>query len=178
MRCTQAQPRLQLYLDGRLDVRQLTPLQEHIRQCAACRNELVLLEAVCEAVARQDPMGDAPDLAPRVMARIAALEAHRAAPASARAARGVRSWQGVAALITLVALWLIGRPGSQGLLTATMSRTASALVQTLLSPGPDSIAWAAWVVGAMTMLVLAFRFMRVEATSAWRALAQRLPQLW
>ncbi|MBF6590138.1 MAG: zf-HC2 domain-containing protein [Ktedonobacterales bacterium] len=182
MRCSQATERLQVYIDGRLDARQLAPLERHLQSCSRCRQHLVSFEVIRSALAtREEAVIEPPDLAPVIMRRIAALEAPRAAALAPAATPGwrERTWQMVALVAALALAVLLLPPGAQSNLTETVNRGLPGLLQALTAPGPDSVAWAAWAVGAFVVLLLAFRFARAEASASLRrSIAQRLPQLW
>ena len=48
MRCQKASKQLQLYLDNRLTIDQTRALEAHVANCAACLEELALLEEITQ----------------------------------------------------------------------------------------------------------------------------------
>lgn len=191
MRCSRETTRLHLYVDGRLNATDVAALERHVRGCSNCQLELAGLMRLDMALRPDALPDDAPDLVPSIMARVAALETMQraaivatpgqpvAVPASgsASAHRDIRR-QVVAVLALAVAvIWLLGaRPASAW---SSLNREWVALVQVLLAPGPDSVAWLVWGVAGIALVVVAARIMRADSYAAWRrAVAQRLPQLW
>jgi anti-sigma factor RsiW len=182
MRCSQVATWLQLYLDDRLHISRLAKLEAHLRECPRCHSDLATLEEIRATLAERESVAEPPNLERVILARIAAYEAARfTAAESANAAAGWRErrWQ-VAALVALVAIiyWLLPS-ATQANLALTFSRGLPGIVGALTAPGPNSVAWAAWAVGALAVLVLAVRFARADVSAGLRrSIAQRLPQLW
>ncbi|HLY30458.1 MAG TPA: zf-HC2 domain-containing protein [Ktedonobacterales bacterium] len=99
-------------------------------------------------------------------------------------------WPGVAAALLALAfsLWLFIWPDAPlpfsggmtpGRLVGNVTSMTTNLAQWLLTPGPESIAWIVWIVGAFIALAVGMWLARAEASAAWRrALAERLPPLW
>jgi anti-sigma factor RsiW len=181
MRCSQATDWLQLYLDGRLHVNRLAKLEAHLRSCPRCRQELATLERIRVSLREGEAVVEPPTLERAILARIAAFEAARASAAESANAAGwrERKWQ-IAALVALIALMYYLLPSATlTSLSGTLSHGLPGIVGALTTPGPDSVAWAAWAVGALAVLVLAVRFARADASAGLRrSIAERLPQLW
>src|SRR5262245_19009115 len=86
MRCGQARGQLHQYIDGRLPATRLGALEGQLAECAACRRELLLLEAIGKAVAGDVWQPEPPHLTALILARVATYEAERrGVPAHARA---------------------------------------------------------------------------------------------
>ncbi len=186
MNCSRAAQWLQLYIDGRLEAKRLAPLESHLQQCPRCARDLAQLERMRGALVATVATPEPPDLERTIRARIAAYEASRIALAAARqadqaerAAWRERRWQ-VAAIATILALTYFLLPTSaHASLGTTLNRGLPGIVQALTSPGPDSVAWAAWVAGAMVVLLLTVYLMRADASAGLRrSIADRWPQLW
>jgi anti-sigma factor RsiW len=184
MTCKKAAYWLQIYIDGRLEPSRLPRLEQHLAACDTCRQDLALLEQIRDG-AREEAealVAEPTDLTERVLYRIAAYEARRAArtegwlPGIPRWAIGWRS--GVVALFVLAVLALL-QPGALAAFTDTLSRHANSAYTLLMMPGPDSISWGIWAGGVLAALALTVWFVRADASAPWRrAISQRLPQLW
>lgn len=197
MTCSQAQRWLQEYLDGRLDSSHLAALQRHLHGCPSCRSDLVMFEVLRDALSDDSleamvpaPVAASlttsapsplvvPDLAPAVLQRIARADAERAAAKERSAALWrERSWQGMVALLVIALAWLVLPGGGDGY-NRGLNHALTSASAALLAPGPDSIAWLAWIVGVGLVLALLITALRAESATAWRrAVSQRLPQLW
>ena len=183
MSCKQTTRWLQLYIDGQLDLRHLTRLESHLQGCAACRNDLLLFEAISASVTGEDLSPEPPELTALIMQRIAALEAQRSALAAApiHPVRREQPWRVAALALAVVAVasfaWL--QPAAWAQLPATLTRSGQGVLQTLTGPGPDSISWGVWAVGMLVLVVLLMRFWHTDASEALRrSLSDRLPELW
>src|SRR5579859_8122207 len=71
MRCSEASRQLQLYLDGKLTMKQVRSLEIHLASCLACQNELLLLEEVTSALNNLKPVAEPADLTMHIMQRVA-----------------------------------------------------------------------------------------------------------
>lgn len=195
MRHSSAGVLMSLYLDERLNGRQMRLLEHHLAQCAACHRDLARLRLAAPALRETDPAATAEvpaDLVERVSRRVAAFEAQKATDlARARQRRAARKvaraafWRGqgwrlagaVVALVMAVAIWW--RTFPQNGLAGAAARLGPDLFQLLLTPGPDEIAWSVWIAGAALALGAGGWLARADASAEWRrALAERLPQLW
>jgi hypothetical protein len=183
MNCSRAEKLLNLYVDGRLDVRRLPLLEEHVHSCAVCRAKLAVFEAVRESLADDRPVAEPPGLTERILARVAAFEARRvAAPArqfTLRWADGLLA----ALLATLTTLlFILLDPSLRASLPQDISRAFPGVVALLNVSGPGSIAWVAWIVWVAAGLALTIWFAGAEVRSSWRrSLSERIPQfpqLW
>lgn len=187
MTCKKAAYWLQLYIDGRLDPARHTHVEHHLATCPACRRELALLECVRTVAGENDLIAEPADLTQRVLDRVAAHEAQRAARAqdwlagaAGRAANWrAANWRAIAlALVALAALALL-EPGNASAFTSALSQHIESAYVLLLTPGPDSISWGVWGAGGLIAGAFTVWFARADAPSGVRrAIAQRLPQLW
>src|SRR5947209_20253173 len=71
MHCKKATQLLQLYIDGRLTMEETRALEAHIARCAACREELELLQEVAYALRDLRLIAEPEDLKTKIMRRIA-----------------------------------------------------------------------------------------------------------
>lgn len=192
MKCARASEWLSLYLDGRLDVRRLSRLEQHLIECATCRRDLAHLRQL-ELALREERLADEPTgLTEHVMRRISAYEAQRASEAAlarqraaARRARRIPVWRGVGArralalVVALAAFVAWAQLSAPALLPGVASHLGPNLLQLLSSPGPYSIAWSIWLAGLALAVGLGAWVARTDAPEELRrALADRLPQLW
>lgn len=76
MNCKEAVSWIHDYLDGELDIDTQLKLDEHLRDCAACREHYRQLETI-EGRIRMLRMVDAPDMSERIMAALPAPQKSR-----------------------------------------------------------------------------------------------------
>ncbi|HEU5343465.1 MAG TPA: anti-sigma factor [Ktedonobacterales bacterium] len=206
MKCGRASAWISLYVDGNLDVRRLSRLEQHLVTCPECRRDLARLRLMQSALSDERLVDEPVGLHESVMRRISAYEAQRASDAAtqrqraaarkaAKAARkaevaerkasGAQPWLGVGvrrglALVCLLALLIawaqMTRPA---LLSGAAQHFGPNLLQLLVLPGPYQIAWSVWIAGVALALGVFAWFARADASEDLRrALAERLPQLW
>jgi anti-sigma factor RsiW len=178
MTCARVGGWLQLYVDGRLDVRQLGRLEEHLEACAVCRADLLLLEIVCQGAAGLEPAPEPTSLTAAIMRRIAELEARRASAPSRRLFQPGWGDAALAALLATLAtaVFMIVQP-------ALWQTSSSALLQALAPVEGAAVAfysswssWLAWVIWVGVGLLLALWFAGGEVRAGWRrTLLARLP---
>lgn len=196
MKCGRANDWMSLYLDGRLDVQRLGRLEHHLISCAACRSDLARLRQVQASLREQRQMEEPPGLTEHVMRRISAYEAQRASEAAqarqraaarhaVRAERWAQAWRGAGArralalVAALVALVVWAQMRTPTLLSGMAARLGPDVLQLLVTPGPDEIAWSVWIAGVALALGAFTWLARTDAPEELRrALAERLPQLW
>lgn len=178
MTCTHARRQLQIYVDGRLAPRHFAPLEAHLAHCAACRDELVALEALCAALAETSLEPEPRNLTALVLGRVATYEARRARaqdrPFTLRWADAL-----LAVLLASIATlcFVLFDPSLRTTFPEAFSHTFPEVVSLLSAPGPGSIAWIAWVVWVAAGLGLALWFAGSEARAAWRrSIAGRIPR--
>lgn len=192
MKCARASEWLSLYLDGRLDVRRLARLEEHLMGCVACRHELTRLRLMELALREERSVDEPTGLTEHIMRRISAYEAQRASDAAlarqraaARQVARAQAWRAAGArrvlalAVALAAFIVWAQVAAPTLLPDFASRLAPDLLQLLSSPGPYAIAWSIWIAGAALAVGVGAWAARTEASEELRrALADRLPQLW
>jgi predicted anti-sigma-YlaC factor YlaD len=86
MRCAKAAEQLQLYIDKQLTLDQVRTLEAHLATCAACREELFLLETIESALQNIEFVAEPADLTQNIMRRVA-LIAQRGEEVPAKSAR-------------------------------------------------------------------------------------------
>ncbi len=195
MRHTRTGVLMSLYLDERLDTRGTRQLERHLVECAECRRDLARLRLAEPALREADPVARMPvpvDLTERIMRRVEAYEARRAADlARARQRRAARRaaraafWRGpgwrlvavTAALIVAMGIWWRTYP-SNGLAGAA-ERLGQDALQLLSAPGPSGIAWSVWIALLALALGVGGWLARAETSAEWRrALVEWLPRVW
>ncbi|MFI5273710.1 MAG: anti-sigma factor family protein [Ktedonobacterales bacterium] len=173
--CRWASDQLQLFVDGRLDVRQLSRLEAHLDGCSACRAALAAFELVAEASAERMEVSVPEDLTHLIMARIAAYEVTRRAEAAVRFVPSARDGLLAALLATVsTVLFVLLIPA----LRDSAARAFPLLPALLSARGPDSIAWSVWAVWIASGAGLALWLAGAEVrASLRRRLSERLAQL-
>ena len=102
MNCSESQPLLQDFLDGRLRPNEEREVEAHLSSCAACKQELALYRQVFDALATE-PDPDV-QLTESIMAKVAAEQATRRPDLWS-------VWTAVAACILVaIAAWLVASP--------------------------------------------------------------------
>lgn len=180
MNCAEARGWLHLYMDGRLSDDELILLERHLEACASCEQERQLMETLREALSAQEMVPEPEQLSRHIMARVASYEAQRASkPAHiALQVRDIALRVGVILALVVLGVEII-QPSLWANLLAQANHSAPQLMQALTAPGPNSVAWSIWALGAAAALVVATRIIRSEAYASWlRSVTERLPQLW
>ena len=180
MNCAEARGSLHLYIDGRLSGDRLIALEQHLETCHECLQERQLLKTLNGALAAQEMVPEPEQLSQQVMARVAAYEARRVVE-PARVALQVRDIAlRVGLILALILLTVeIIQPSLWTSLVLQANRDVPQVIQALTAPGPNSVAWSIWALGAAAALVVAMRIIRSGAYSAWlRSVTERFPQLW
>ena len=177
MNCSQYADWLQLSVDGRLDADRQHSLDAHLAVCAECQHDYALLEEVRDALAM--PVVSDIDLTDAIRGRIAQYEVAIAARRERiRAFRRDMLRRGAVAVVLVMLGLAFLQPGLWQSATDAVQRTWPQLLTLLLSPGPESIAWAIWGIAALLALGLVVWMRRTEALTNWRrALEERLSQI-
>ncbi|MGE5334574.1 MAG: anti-sigma factor family protein [Nitrososphaerota archaeon] len=177
MKCAQYADWLQLSVDGRLDADKQRSLDAHLAVCASCQHDYALLKDVRDALALP-AVGDV-DLTDAIRSRIARYEMAAAARRE-RIHAFRRDLLGRGAIVVVLVMLGVAflQPGLWHSATESVQRTWPQVLTLLLSPGPESIAWAVWGVAALVTLGLIVWLRRTEALTTWRrALEERLSQI-
>lgn len=179
MNCAQFQRYLHFYVDGRLAPRYLSPLESHLAQCAACRQELHLLEIIAHVYAEPEVIQVPADLTVLIMAQVAQSERMRARVQAQPF--GIGWGDGLVALLLATfstGVFVALDPSLRVAVSAAFVHIFPALVSLLLGHGPGSIAWIAWIAWVVTGTLLTLWLAGAEVRSSWReALSQRMMQL-
>lgn len=109
MQCSECSLWTSLYLDGRLNEEQVARWQEHLAQCAACREEWEYMRSLSAILAAEAAVVPAPGFASRVNARLQQHEARRrrfySSLGLAVGATGLWAAAAMAMLVLLLVLW-------------------------------------------------------------------------
>lgn len=178
MTCKRASAWLQLYLDGRLDVRRIVRLEEHLDMCQACREDLDVLEAICHGASALDYVREPADLTEHVMRRVADLEARRVAAGHRSFGLG---WADallaglLATVMTALFLWFqpaLSQEASMALMRNLLA--ADRGIAEMVSSWSSWVIWAVWVGAGLALTIW---FAGSEVRAGWRrTLAERLPR--
>jgi predicted anti-sigma-YlaC factor YlaD len=177
--CAEAGVWLHLSMDGRLSSDHLAQLERHLETCGDCRHERDVLESLCTTLAVQELVPEPEQLSQQIMTRVAAYEARRAVrPVRVALVRDAALRVGLILALVVLVVEII-QPTLWTSLISEANHSAPQLVQALTAPGPNSVAWSIWALGAAAALVVAMRIMRSDAYASWlRSVTDRLPQLW
>ena len=174
--CRRANTWLQLYIDGRLEPRQLPTLEAHLDSCAECREALASYEVVAQSAGLPEGAPDPAQLTASIMARIAEYETQKQGQIAAQRQFGPR-WADalLAALLATLSTLLFALLNPRA--RATLAHTFPLAATLLGAPGPGAIAWSAWVVWIASGSGLTLLLAGAEVRTAWRKrLAARLGQ--
>lgn len=178
MTCARARIWIQLYLDGRLDAVRLARLQGHVAECAACREELAVLEMFCQGAVAESIAGQPVDVTDVVMARIADFEERRAAAGVTSGFALAWADAVLAAVLATLAtgLFLFFQPSLWRMSSTAASRALGALGHDIADQLATWSPWVAWIVCVGLGMALTIWFAGGEVRAGWRkALMARLP---
>lgn len=174
--CRRVNRWLQVYIDGRLEPRQLPVLEAHLDACAECRAALAAYEVVAQSAGLPDGAPDPAQLTASIMARITAYEAQKQERLAAQRQFALRWGDALlAALLATVStlIFALLNPGVRG----TMAQAFPLAAMVLSAPGPGAIAWGVWVVWIASGMGLTLVLAGAEVRATWRKqLAARLGQ--
>lgn len=167
-------------MDGRLDADCMAQLERHLATCGDCQHEREALTVLSASLSEQELTPEPAHLSQQIMARVSAYEEQRVARRAHLAVQARDTALRLGVILALVVLVVeIIQPSLWTALIAGANRGAPQVMQALTAPGPNSVAWSIWALGAIAALVVATRIIRSEAYASWvRAVSERLPQLW
>jgi Putative zinc-finger len=179
MHCKKATQLLQLYIDGCLTIQQTRALEAHVAGCAACREELELLQEVAYAVRNPGLIAEPEDLKMQIMQRIAMAPArsdvHKFSPLRPSLPQAL-------AIIFLATFGsIVSQPSLRRLLPfANGHDSLSVAFMNILHVfgGIDSgtLTLAFWVVGTIMGICITLGLAGNEMRSQWfKAMMERLP---
>ncbi|MCS7223372.1 MAG: zf-HC2 domain-containing protein [Armatimonadetes bacterium] len=140
MDCQLSRDRMSWVLDGLLTVEEQRQLEDHLRQCLACRAEWQLMKAIHKGLRQTRPAPLPYDLTPIIMERIRAKERER--DAAYQPTWTLRKWLAAAVVPLFLAFCLVtglffrqeDAPREEDYVTAHITRTISETGSPDLSP--------------------------------------------
>ena len=180
MHCKEAAQKLQLYLDNRLSIEQARALEAHVANCAACLEELVLLEEVAQNLHAIKVIAEPDDLNERIMRRVAMTAQRTKTPRFSLLRPSLAELLVVILLATIATLGsILQQPSLRALLPfANGHDSLSLAVMNLLHMLMDSntLILALWVIGTVLGICITLVVAGNEMRSLWlKAVMERLP---
>jgi hypothetical protein len=182
MRCTEAAHQLQLYIDNRLTLKQTRALEAHIVGCAACQEELALLQQVTSMMNDLNCVAEPEDLNARIMQRVAITPQRRRAPQYSLLRPSLAELLAVVLLATITTLGsILQQPALRALLPIAnghdpLSIAFMHILHTLLSLDSGTLTLALWVIGTILGIFITLVLAGNEIRSQWfKAMMERLP---
>jgi hypothetical protein len=182
MRCKKATHLLQLYIDGCLSIQQMRALEAHVAGCAACREELELLQEVACALDDMPLIAEPEDLKMQIMQRVAMAPARSEVPKFSPLRPSLPQLLAIIFLATFATFGsIVSQPSLRRLLPfANGHDPISIAFMTVLHAfgGIDSgtLTLAFWVVGTILGVCITLVFAGDEMRSQWfKAMMERLP---
>ncbi|HEV2582766.1 MAG TPA: zf-HC2 domain-containing protein, partial [Ktedonobacteraceae bacterium] len=159
MRCSKAERQLQLYIDHKLPLFQLRPLEMHLAGCAACRDELRMLETVASSLNASQTVSEPRELHEQIMQRVA-LSAQLSRATGRSQSKPFSPWRpSLAELLAAILLATVATLGSileQPALRAmlpfanghdSLSIAFLHMVHTLTSLDSSTLSLLLWIIG-------------------------------
>lgn len=181
MRCSEAGCQLQLYIDDRLSLKEVSALEAHLAACVDCREELFLLEEAVGYVRAYRMVTEPGDLTERIMQRVA-LTPQRRLPDFSPLRPTLSELLVVVVLATITTLGVIlAQPSVRQVLPFATGHDVVSLfflnsLHQMLSYGMSALILALWVVGALLGVFITLLLVGEDVRSQWfKAMMDRLP---
>jgi predicted anti-sigma-YlaC factor YlaD len=184
MRCKEATRQLQLYLDNRLTIDQTRALEAHISNCAACLEELKILEEVIYDLQTFKVVAEPGDLNAQIMRRVAIASSQRTMPAPRYSLWRPTLLEILVAVIlaTIATLGtILQQPTIRALLPIANGHDALSLaflnsLHMLMTIDSNTLILAFWIVGTILGICITLVLAGSEMRSQWfKAMMERLP---
>ena len=182
MRCSEATRQLQLYLDNRLTVPQLRTLEAHLALCAACRDELLLLEEIASTLSDLKLVAEPADLTMQIMQRVALSSRQDENEQYSLFRPSLMEWLSVVLLATITTLGIIWeQPSLRGALPFanghdSLSQAFLNTLNMLLTTNPVTLILALWVIGTILGICITLALVGGDIRTEWfKAMMERLP---
>ena len=189
MRCNKAERQLQLYIDQRLPLSQMRALEAHLDGCAACREELHMLEMVVRSLDAPQTIREPAELHGQIMRRVATVTAQRRIEHTHSQPRPFSPWRpSLAELLAAILLATVATLGSilqQPTLRAilpianghdSLSIAFLHVVHTLTSLDSSTLSLVLWVAGTILGIFITLAFAGTDIRTRWfKAMMDRLP---
>lgn len=190
MRCTRAERQLQLYIDQRLSLSEMRRLEAHLTGCAACREELRMLETITRALDASQAVAEPEEMYAHIMQRVASLAATSAQPSTEHVrARPFSPWRPTLAellaailLATVATLGsILEQPSLRAVLPIANGHDSLSIaflsgVHALTSLDSSTLSLVLWISGTILGICITLVFAGTEMRSRWfKAMLDRLP---
>ena len=184
MRCKEATKQLQLYLDNRLTIDQTRALEAHVSNCAACREELRILEEIIYDLQTFKVVAEPHDLNAQIMRRVAIAASQSNVPASRYSLWRPTLLEILVAVIlaTIATLGtILQQPSIRVLLPIANGHDALSMafmhsLHMLMSIDSNVLIFAFWIVGTVLGICITLVLAGSEMRSQWfKAMMERLP---
>ena len=182
MRCKKATQLLQLYIDGCLTMQQTRALEAHVASCAACREELDLLQEVAYALRNPGLIAEPADLKMRIMRRIAMAPARSEGPKFSLLRPSLPELLVVIFLATFATFGsIVSQPSLRRLLPFANGHDSLSLafmnvLHLFGSVDSGTLTLAFWVIGTILGVCITLALAGTEMRSQWfKAMMERLP---
>jgi hypothetical protein len=179
MRCPEANSQLQLYIDNRLSMYQVRELERHIAQCAACQQQLYLLEEVTSALRELPPVIEPTDMTMLIMQRVAMSSRRQSDNQFSLWRPSLAELVAVIVLASITTLSIIWQqPSLRAVLpfANSLSHTISYVIHLLYSGDMAMIFLVLWVGGTIVGVWITLALAGTEIRSRWlKAMMDRLP---
>lgn len=202
MHCVQATKKIHLYIDNRLSLHEMRALETHLAFCTHCRQELLLIEEVSNALTDFAPVMEPPDLTANVMQLVAQdievrkLYVHEE-QVQKQSRHGVLlfaqqsymlfrlSLQELLAALLLASITTLGiiltLPSLRSILpfiggNDPISRTILSIIHVLASVNSGTLTLAFWILGTLIGVCITLALAGNEMRRSWlKAMTDRLP---
>jgi Putative zinc-finger len=182
MRCREAAHQLQLYLDNQLTIEQARALEAHVATCAACLEELSLLEEVTQNLHQIKVIAEPDDLNEQIMQRVALTAQRTNAPRFSLLRPSLAEILVAVILATIATLGsILQQPSLRALLPIanghdSLSLAVLSLLHMLTTVDSHTLILALWLIGTFLGICITLVLAGSEMRSQWlKAMMERLP---
>ncbi len=182
MRCREAAQKLQLYLDNQLTIEQARALEAHVANCAACLEELVLLEEVTQNLHAIKVIAEPDDLNAQIMRRVAMTAQRTNTPRFSLLRPSLAELLVAILLATIATLGsILQQPSLRALLPIanghdSLSLAIMNMLHMLTTMDSNTLILVLWVIGTVLGICITLVVAGNEMRSLWlKAVMERLP---
>ena len=182
MHCQEAGEQLQLYIDERLTLDQVRKLEAHVACCAACREELAVLEEVARQFKMVQMVAEPEEMHAQIMQRVAMAPRRKSQPFFPWHP-SLAEWLAAIILATIATLGsILAQPSVRALLPFanghdSLSIAFMNLLHTLVSMNTSTLTLVLWVAGTFLGICITLTFAGSELRSRWlKAMLDHLPE--
>ncbi len=182
MRCREAAHQLQLYLDNQLTIEQARTLEAHVATCAACLEELALLEEITQNLHQIKVITEPDDLNEQIMQRVAMTAQRTNAPRFSLLRPSLAEILVAVLLATIATLGsILQQPSLRALLPIanghdSLSLAVLSLLHMLTTVDSSTLILALWLIGTFLGICITLVLAGSEMRSHWfKAMMGLLP---